>query len=98
MEYKVIVSPRAQKEIETAVEFYASHSPVATQNFINTLSQRYFNLAINPFLVIRYKNVRTIRMGKFPFSLFYVINEKTRTVKILSCFHNKRNPRKKPRY
>jgi hypothetical protein len=34
MAYKLIVSPRAQKEIENAVDFYALYSSNAGQNFV----------------------------------------------------------------
>lgn len=49
MAYNVIVSPRAHKEIENAIDYYALYE------------------------------------------------DDKNTIRILSCFHNKRNPNKKPR-
>ncbi len=96
MAYKVIVSPRAQKEIENAMDYYALYSSDAPQNFIAELSETYSILETNPFFSIRYKNIRSLKITKFPYSLFYVIDEKQNLVRILSCFHNKRNPTKRP--
>jgi plasmid stabilization system protein ParE len=37
MAYKIIVSPRAQKEIENAIDYYALYSVDAPINFIAVL-------------------------------------------------------------
>jgi len=97
MVYKIIVSPRAQKEIENAIEYYSLNSEDAPQNFIYELKEAYATLSAIPFFRVRYKNIRAISLHKFPHSLYFVINEDTNTVRILSCFHNKRNPIKRPR-
>jgi len=96
MAYRIIVSPRAQKEIQDGIDYYALHSVDAPHNFINILNITYKILEEKPFLRIRYKNVRAFKIRKFPFLLYFVINERDNTVKILSCFHNKRNPKKRP--
>ncbi|MBS1735101.1 MAG: type II toxin-antitoxin system RelE/ParE family toxin [Bacteroidetes bacterium] len=97
MAYKIIVSPRAQKEIENAIDYYALYSVDAPANFIATLKEAYSTLKINPFFKVRYKNVRALKIKKFPYSLYFVFNEDENTVRVLSCFHNKRNPNKRPR-
>lgn len=96
MAYKIIVSPRAQKEIENAIDFYALYSTDAPMNFITLLSEAYATLHTSPFFRVRYKNVRAIKIKKFPYSLYFIINEDKNTVRVLACFHNKRNPDKRP--
>lgn len=98
MAYKIIVSPRAQKEIENAIDYYALYSVDAPVNFIAVLKEAYTTLVTNPFLSsVRYKNVRALKIKRFPHSLYFVINEDNYIIKVLSCFHNKRNPNKRPR-
>ena len=96
MAFKVVVSPRAQQEIENAIDYYAKYSSVAPINFINILNDTYLTLSFNPQFVVVYKNIRVLKINKFPHSLYFTVNENTKTVKILSCFHNKRNPDKRP--
>ena len=96
MSYKVIVSPRAQSEIENAIDYYALNSLYAPINFIAVLKAAYKTLETNPFFGIRYKNIRSLKLKRYPYSLYFVINENKNTVKVLSCFHNKRNPDKRP--
>ena len=96
MAYKVIVSLRAQKEIEIAIDYYALYSRSAPSDFINNLKGAYKTLELNPFLRMCYNNVRVIKIKRFPYSLYFKIFEDKNIVQILSCFHNKRNPNKRP--
>jgi plasmid stabilization system protein ParE len=97
MVYKMSVSPRAQKEIENAIDYYALYSVDAPVNFIASLKEAYLTLETNPFFRVRYKNIRALKIKQFPHSLHFIINEDKNTVRVLSCFHNKRNPNKRPK-
>jgi toxin ParE1/3/4 len=75
MAYKIIVSPKVQREIENAIEYYELYSQTASKNFKIELQLTYDLLASNPFYQIRYKNIRALKINKFPYELFFVINE-----------------------
>jgi plasmid stabilization system protein ParE len=99
MAYNLIVSPRAQKEIENAIDYYLLYSIDAPKNFIEALQVVYTSLEQTPLQNrIRYKNVRALKLKKFPYLVYYTINDNKQTVRLLSCFHSKRNPKKRPRY
>lgn len=93
-----MVLSRAQNEIANAVEYYALYSNDAPLKFITELNKTYDTLRAYPFFGVRYNNVCALKLKKFPYSLYFIINEKQRTVKVLSCFHNKKNPYKRPRF
>jgi plasmid stabilization system protein ParE len=97
MAYKILISPRAQNEIENAIDYYALYSTDAPLNFIAVLNEAYTTLETNPFFRVRYKNIRSLKINKFPYSLYFIINDDNNTVRVLSCFHNKRNPNKSPK-
>jgi toxin ParE1/3/4 len=98
MAYKIIVSPRAQKEIENAIDYYLLYSTDASIYFITILKDAYNSLETNPFFRLRYKNIRSLKINKFPYSLYFTVNEAQNTVRVLSCFNNKRNPNKRPKH
>lgn len=98
MGYKVIISQRAQQEIENAIDYYALYSSDAPKRFVTLIAKAYILLETNPKLKFSHANVRKLHFKKFPYSLFFTVNEETKTVQILSCFHNKRNPKNMPRY
>jgi plasmid stabilization system protein ParE len=97
MAYKVLVSLRAQKEIENVADYYKLYSAIAPSKFIAVLQDAYTTLGTNPHFRILYKNIRALKLKRFPHSLYFVIDENKNTVWVLSCFHNKRNPNKRPR-
>ena len=96
MAYSIVVSLRAQREIENAIDYYADYSSDAPAHLIKVLQQAYITLEINPFFRFRYKNIRALKLKRFPYSLYFIINEDKNMVRILSCFHHKRNPSKRP--
>ncbi len=97
MAYNVIVSPRAQKEIENAIDYYLLYSADAPANFIGALASAYASLRDTPTQNrVYYNNIRALKLKKFPYLLYYVILESKQTVRVLSCFHSKRNPLKRP--
>ncbi len=55
-------------------------------------------LAKNPFFAVRYKNVRAIKVRRFPYALFFTIDESENRVRVLSCFHTKQDPKKRPEF
>jgi toxin ParE1/3/4 len=97
MAYRIVLSPHAQKEIENAIDYYSLYSINAPFNFVSALHESYKVLSVNPFHRIRHKNIRSLKLRRFPYSLYFTINESDNSVKILSCFHDRRNPDKLPK-
>ena len=49
MEYKIIVSPKAQLDIEKAIDYYAEKSEKAPKKFIEHLAYSYKAISILSF-------------------------------------------------
>lgn len=94
MDYKIIVSPKAQIEIEDISEYYSQISFTVLTKFYVELENAYKFLETNPHFQTRYKNYRAIPIKKFPYLLFFMINETNKTIKVLSCFNTSRSPKK----
>jgi plasmid stabilization system protein ParE len=75
MTYKIVVSPRAQKEIENAIDFYALNSVDAPLKFITALNDAYETLKISPFFRVSYKNIRSLTINTFPTALFLLFRK-----------------------
>jgi toxin ParE1/3/4 len=97
MAFNIIVSKKAQDEIENATEYYAEINSNLALKFYLELTETYKKLELNPNYQIRYKNYRAIPLKVFPFLLFYSCDEKSKTIKILSCFHTSKNSKKYPK-
>lgn len=97
MGFKVIVSNKAQEEIENAIEYYAEINSNLAFRFYSEVTEIYKKLELNPSYQIRHKNYRAIPLKVFPFLLFYIHDEESNTIKILSCFHTAKNSKKYPK-
>lgn len=97
MVFNIIVSKRAQSEIENAIEYYTEINTHLATKFFASLIDSYSKLELNPYFEKRYKNYRAIKLYKFPFLLFYIIEEDKKQIKVLSCFHTARSSKKYPK-
>jgi toxin ParE1/3/4 len=95
--FELVISVRAVTEIDKAINYYSTKSNKATLDFIEALQNAYSKLEKNPYYAFRYKNVRAIKVRKFPYLLYYLINEQRSSVRILACFNTKRSPIQRPR-
>ncbi|MBD0726049.1 plasmid stabilization protein [Flavobacterium sp. L1I52] len=97
MNYKVIVSPIASKNIEDAVEYYISKaSKKVALDFLDDYKEIYKALQINPFYQIHDSNYHLIPFKKFPYIAFFIIDEPGKTVFLNAVFHTSQNPDKYP--
>ncbi|KFF03345.1 plasmid stabilization protein [Flavobacterium reichenbachii] len=71
MNYKIIISPIALKNIEDAVEFYILKvSKKVALDFLNDYQKVYKALQINPFYQFHDNNYRCLPFKKFPLPHF----------------------------
>ena len=97
MAFKLIVSKRAQSEIENAIDYYAEINKTLALRFYSCVEQVYDILKINPFYKKIHNDFRIVPIGTFPFNIIFHIEEANKTIKILSCFHTSRNTINYPR-
>ncbi len=97
MNYKVIVSPIASKNIEDAVEYYSQKvSQKVALDFLNDYKMTYKALQKNPFYRFHDNNYRFIPFSKFPYIAFFILDESSKTVFLNAVFHTSQNPSKFP--
>lgn len=95
MEFKVLISPRALEELEEALEYY-SEIPTALKAFSLAFDNSLSTLSTNPYFEVRYKNVRALPIEKFPYLIFFTVDEAIKLVHIRSVFNTYQNPVKYP--
>ena len=74
----------------------ASLSSPFSKKFDKEIIASYGSLEKNPFFKVWYNNVRALPLKKFPFILFYTLNEMNKTVEIRSVFNTYQDPKKYP--
>lgn len=94
--YQYILDPKAQKDYEDSIEFYAERSELATLNFIDLVELTIDLICKNPSINRnKYKNYFEIVLDKYPFTIIYAIEEEIKLIVIISIYHHSRNPKYK---
>lgn len=97
MNYKVIVSPIASKNIEEAIEYYIyKASKKVALDFLKDYKATYKALQINPFYQYHDAKYRFLPFDKFPYIAFFIVDEPSKTVFLNAIFHTSQNPEKYP--
>ena len=97
MIFEIVIEPRALLDIQDAIDYYESKQAGLGDYFYQEIDEHLELLSENPFFQIRYKDYRGLPIKKFPFIIFYFIDEKLKKVYVLSIFNTSMNPLKYPK-
>jgi plasmid stabilization system protein ParE len=89
--FAVIFTQAARAELLDAQDWYESEAPGLGRRFRAALDALVKRMSANPrqFPIV-FKNVRRALLRRFPYSLFFVIEDETLIV--IACFHGSRDP------
>lgn len=96
MEFSFKFLPIAEENIADATDYYAGISMKVLKSFNKQLDLSISRILINPYFQKRYKDVRALPLRKFPYIIFYEVNEEEKIIYILSVFCTHQNPEKHP--
>jgi len=93
MIYKSVVLSVASKDIRSAAKWYNERSKGLGQRFVLVVKEEVRFICHNPYAFeVRYDNVRTIPLKKFPYMLHYYVNEAEKEIVVIAVLHTSRNP------
>lgn len=94
--YKFIYSPRAQNEVEQAIDWYEEQQDGLSKRFLSELYKKIKAIQKQPDrYAIRFENFRVVNVDVFPYQIIYSFDEQEGLIIINSVFHTKRNPANK---
>jgi hypothetical protein len=97
MSFKIVIEPRAIFDIQEAVDYYDFKQIGLGEYFFQALEDHIEVVRNNPFFQIRYKDYYGLPIKKFPFIIFYFIQEEEKIVYVVSVFNTSLNPKKYPK-
>jgi plasmid stabilization system protein ParE len=90
--FSVLFTVEARIDSLDAYNWYLQNSPELGKSFQECLDAKLKSLKLNPLTgSYIYKNLRSSKIGKFPFSIIYKVSGNQ--IQIIAIFHNSRNPR-----
>ena len=92
MSFTLIFKPLAEAEVAEAFAWYSQPDIGMGVEFLDELERIERFIRFNPLLYPRVEaDIRRASLRRFPYSLFYVIDDDQ--VQVLSCFHQHRDPK-----
>ncbi|WP_449389015.1 type II toxin-antitoxin system RelE/ParE family toxin [Chryseobacterium lineare] len=96
MDFNFKFLPIAEENIEEATDYYAKISLKVLKDFNKQLDLSISRIITNPYFQKRFKSVRAFPVKKFPYIIFYEVNENEKMIYILSVFCTHQTPEKYP--
>ena len=95
MIYKIVVTPDAIENIENAVNYYKNiASPKVAKLFIDDYRKTFKDIQKTKYFQFFFEDFRCKPMKKFPYVVFYTIDEDIKVIIIKAVFHTSKNPNK----
>lgn len=97
MNYNVKLVADAKNDFAEAHTYYLKISPKVAASFSIEVKSAIEHLEINPFYEIRAQNFRSIPLKKFPYLIFFDVDETRKEVKIVAIFNTNQSTEKYPK-
>jgi hypothetical protein len=93
MSYEIIVRAEAEEELNSAVVWYEKQRRGLGNYFLIHVTACFSDIERNPNqYALVYKEIRMAVLRRFPYSVYYLVDDKT--IRIIGILHHKRNRRK----
>ena len=97
MNYKIVLTPDAIKNIDDAIDYYKTVASVkVAKSFIDDYKTTFKDIQKVKYFQFFFQEFRGKPMKKFPFIVFYTIDEELKIIIIKAVFHTSQNPIKYP--
>jgi toxin ParE1/3/4 len=97
MTFVIVIEPRALADFQAAIDYYDEQQTGLGKKFSSVLEKNIRYLSKNPYFKIVYKDYRILPLSKFPYIIFYYVNEENNTVYITAIFNTYQDPEKYPK-
>jgi plasmid stabilization system protein ParE len=89
--YSIEISDDAEGDFDNSYEYYFEDSPIVADAFFQRINDSFESIKKTPFSFPEvYKSIRKFIVKKFPFVIYFQVEEYT--VKVIAIFHTSRNP------
>jgi len=92
MHYKLIVTDDADNDIENAMDWYESKQKGLGKRYLLSVKACIKLIVNNPFAFAKiYLQIRKANTKKFPYSIYFRVNDESNEIIIFAVIHNSRN-------
>ena len=93
MSFTVHIRPEAETDLEEAALWYEKQCPGLGDEFLDEVQDILKILSENPYLyAVVHKNARRALIRRFPFGLYYIIDQNS--IIVVAAMHGSRHPKR----
>lgn len=93
MSHKIVLRRLCYEDLSESILWYSDKANNLGEEFLEEVENCLNRIKVNPNAYTKiYKNVRRALVKRFPFGIFYIVNEDQ--VIVLAVFHLSRSPKK----
>jgi plasmid stabilization system protein ParE len=93
MNYRLVVEPEAEFEIDEASRWYEAKDVDLGEDFLRSVEESLASIQDNPLLYQTvHGDARRVGLRRFPYGLIYIATEGE--VVVLACIHGRRDPKR----
>ncbi|WP_447767057.1 type II toxin-antitoxin system RelE/ParE family toxin [Sphingobacterium faecium] len=97
MAYNILITPAARKHIEEATAYYMEHaSKKVALKFLQDYKKAVADILKVRYFQVFYLNFRGRMLTKFPYIVFYTLDDEQELIIIKAVFHTAQAPQKYP--
>jgi hypothetical protein len=92
--FSIRIENDAIQDIQNGITYYEEQQNGLGRKFHIFIKEAIEVLTYSPFFKVYHKNVLCLTLLRFPFSIFFTVNQETSTVNILAILHQALEPNK----
>jgi plasmid stabilization system protein ParE len=93
MNYSINIRPEAEEDIFEALSWYEDKRPGLGKELLFCLEAELSTIQRNPLIFQKqYKQIRRALIRRFPYGIFYLIDDPNRVINVIAVFHAHRTP------
>lgn len=93
IKYRVILLPKVLEDLKEAKKWYATINPTLAKDFKIQVNKEIDCIAEFPeHYQRRYKELRQSLVARFPYSIFYLVQDDQKQLVVFAVLHFRRNP------
>lgn len=97
MSYKIIITPDAEFQLDESTDYYQKFvSKKVSANFLKEFKKTCQSIKKVKYFQTCFLEFKAVPMKKFPFLIFYTLDETNELIIIKAVFHTSQNPEKYP--
>jgi toxin ParE1/3/4 len=92
--YRLSIYPEVETQLSEYYRWYVKQKENLGNEFLDSVDEAIKAIERNPFAFQkRIKNYRIYLIDRFPYGIFYLVNEKAKTVLVAAVYHLRINPK-----